>query len=203
MALATIADYEAITGTTVPDGDETTRISRLLDLASSAVLAGAHGQTIEATTTATLTVRPYEGIGYLPQRPVTAIATVTVDGVLLTAGTDYRFESGGDGRPAKLIRRVDGRDSYWSCHELDLTGVEHGWDPVPGQIIAAVVAMTYSAATNGAQAPTTQITVGPFSRSGDAAEAQSPAMALNPSTQAVLDNLCTVRGFASIQVQPG
>jgi hypothetical protein len=201
MALATVADYETITGLTVASGADTDRVEALLDLASSAILAGAHGQQIESAVVTAETIRPYEGVGYFAQRPVTAVASVTYDGDTLTAGTDYRFTAGGDRRPAKLIRVINGYDAEWR-EPLTVTYTA-GWDPVPGQIIAAVVAMTYSAATNGAQAPTTQITVGPFSRSGDAAEAQSPAMALNPSTQAVLDNLCTVRGFASIQVQPG
>ena len=50
MTLATVEDYERLTGTDVPDGAETDRIQALLDVASAAV-QGATGQTIERART--------------------------------------------------------------------------------------------------------------------------------------------------------
>jgi hypothetical protein len=199
-ALATIADYEDITGATVASGDETTRITRLLELNSSAVLAGAHGQLIAQTTNTDLLVQPFEGIAYLPQRPVISITSVVADGVTLTAGTDYRFEAGGNGRPAKLIRRVNGHDSWWTC-ELTVTYMS-GWATIPGQIIGIVVAMTVAQKNNGGAQATTQRTVGPFSSSSDTSESQAPSMALTPSAQDAIDRLCKAAGHASVQLEP-
>lgn len=207
MALATIADYELITGIDVPSGAATTRVTALIALAASAVLAGAHGQQIESATVTAETIRPYEGIGYFKQRPVTAVATVAVvhpDGTTTaqTVNTDYRWTRGGNRRHAKLIRVVGGIDSMWGPEPLLVTYTA-GWATVPAQITAAIVAMVNSTMVNGAGAPNTSASVGPFTRSQEPGEIQSPTMRLNGPTQSLLDDLCGVDGFSSVPVQVG
>lgn len=198
MALATIADYEAITGTALDDpSPERTRVERLLALSESAVLAGAHGQLIEQGTITGLVVRPSEGLVYLPQRPCVSVTEVVYEGETLD-DTGFRFEPGGDGRPALLIRRCDGRDSSWLC-DVTVTYV-YGWDPVPGQIIGMVVAMANSKIVNGAAAPVTAKAVGPFSASVDAADAETPTFAVSARSQATLDALCGVLSPTSVRV---
>jgi len=195
MALATIADYEAITGITVPDAPspERTRIELLLELGSSAVLAGAGGQLITQTTNTSVLIQPYEGIGYLPQRPVNSITTVIVEGETLTANTDYRFEPGGYGRPAKLIRRVNGFDSWWTC-ELTVTYVS-GWATIPGQVKAIVVAIAKSAVDNDGGAAPNSIALGGFAQGWDSP--QQAGMALSPLDLSTIAQLCGVQGHGS------
>lgn len=198
-ALATIADYEAITGTTVASGAETTRVTRLLDLASSAVLAGAHGQLIAQNTTTSLVVQPYEGIAYLPQRPIISITTVVYEGATLTTGTDYRHEPGGNGRPAKLVRRCNGHDASWLC-DLTVTYI-HGWAEVPGQIIGAVVAMVKSTIDNDGGSEATSETAGPYSESWD--NPQQAGFALTESTADMVCALTSVKAPTSVPVGIG
>jgi len=195
MTLATTADYTAITGTELPDGSpELARVELLLGYAESAVLAGAHGQLIAATTITDLVVRPYEGLVYLPQRPVRSVITVTYEGVSLTEGTGFRVQAGGDGRPALLIRLCDGRDSSWLC-DVTVT-YQAGWDPIPGQIIGMCVAMAKSMIDNDGGAGMASDTAGPFSSSWE--DAQPSGLGLTQGQQATLDKLCGVRGPASI-----
>lgn len=213
MALASIDDYETITGATVPDGS-TARVQSLLDMAESAVLAGAHGQLIESQQHEDITLRPVEGVAYFPQRPVTAVASVTLSGVELVEGTDYRWTPGGDGRPAKLIRQSNGVDHYWSlpsgvdgwpADSLALPVVTYtaGWDPVPPQVVALVVFMAHGLVTNGANPQPTQQTVGPFSASFGPDASASPTLHVSEGDQAMLDRLCGVRAPGSVHIHRG
>lgn len=199
MALASITDFEVMTGTPVGT-DKLFRVGELLDMASDAVLAGAHGQTIVQGTT-TMTVYPVEGVAYLPQRPVTAVAAVVADGLTLTAGTQYRFTTGGNRHAARLIRRCDGYDTLWRARELVVT-YTHGWPVVPGQIRAAVCAMVKAVMEQEGGPRVTQDsrTVGPStkSRSFDPKDAQSSTMALTGPTKSLLAELCGLRGQGSI-----
>ena len=195
--LASIADYETITGETVPAAPnaQRTRIEGLIALASEAVLAGAHGQLIEQATYTAVTLNTHDGIAYLPQRPVTAIASVVVDGITL-APTDYRWTPGGFGQPALLIRQVDGLDARWTSRPI--ATFTAGWSPVHGQIRAAIVSMVVSSMEVGGGSPATQHseTAGPFTVQDSyvGVEQQQANLALTASTQAVLDRLCGLRG---------
>jgi hypothetical protein len=203
MALATIADYEAITGTAVPDAPspERDRIERLLELGSSAVLAGAYGQNIAEATYADTTLNVSDGYGYFPQRPVSNVATVTCNGATLTAGTDYRWTPGGNRQPAYLIRIENGRDSYWPADAQLAATYTAGWNPVPGQVIAMNVAMASSTIATGGAAPASSRseTLGGHSEAEtyDTAEARQANYALTPSDQATLNRLCGLRSPAS------
>lgn len=215
MALASTEDYTLRTGTAL-SGDLETRVAALLASAESAVLAAAYGQTIESAAFDVI-ARPYEGILYLPQRPVTditSVAVVNADGseTDLTEGTDYRWEAGGNGRPAVMIRRFGGRDTWWGRaanavgwinsgdeSEIHVVGVA-GWDPAPPQIVGICVAMVKAVIDNSGGPAPTQKTVGPFSASFDAAEARSATMAVTPSDQKIIDRLCKLRTPTSVPV---
>jgi hypothetical protein len=192
VVLASIDDYAAVTGSYPADEG---RVHRLLELASDAVLAGAHGQQI-VSGTVTSTVRPWEGVAYLPQRPMTAVASVVADGATVDP-SEYRWEPGGNRRPALLIRREDGRDVWWPMGELTVEYTA-GWVVVPGQIVAAVVAMVVGTMTAGGGPAVTQEGAGPFQMSF--APGQSPDLSLTRSTRRLLDQLCGVDGPSSVPV---
>lgn len=193
MALASISDYEAITGEAVPSGD-VTRVNKLLAFASSAVLASAHGQLIEGGETVGLEVEPFEGRVFLPQRPVIEVSALSVDGVQIDLG-DCVVVRGGNGRPAYIARR-DGAPFVGAA----VVSYEHGWDPVPGQIVGMVVAVAVSNMQFGAAPQPTQRTAGPFSESYKEETLQPAGVALTAGQIAVLDRLCGVRGGGSVHV---
>lgn len=135
MGLATTDDFELLTG---KSSDE--QIAALLEVASAAVLSNAHDQQIlEGDTTATY--EPVGGVVRLPQRPVTAVASVTYSGAVV-AETGYRWTEGGNGRPAYLVRRIAGIDDYWAG-PVTVT-YTHGWaaDAIPETVKAAIVMLT-------------------------------------------------------------
>ena len=194
--LATVADYEDITGLTV--GEASGRIERLLALASGAVLDCAHDQEIVAgETTATLYV--YEGVARFPQRPVTAVLEVIADGVTLVEGTDYRWTPSWKRRPAYLIARVNGADALWTVDELVVT-YEHGWAEVPAQIITAVVNMVKGVVDLGGGGEVSSKTSGPFSMSF-VEGTQTTDMRVAGHVRSMLDRLCGVPGPTSVPVQ--
>lgn len=192
-ALASIDDWTTITGSAPADP---TRVARLLEMASDAVLAGAHGQAI-VSAERTATVRPFDGIAYLPQRPVTEVAEVLDHTATVIDPTGYRWEQGGDRRPARLVRRTNGIDDYWTVPGLTVTYTA-GWARVPGQVVAAVVAMVVAAMDTGGGTALIQETAGPFSAT--VAEAQLANLSLTPSTVALLHQLCGVDGPSSVPI---
>lgn len=197
MALATVADYEAITGTTVPASPSPVRarIERLLDLCSSAALAGAHGQNITETTYTAVSLNVHDGLAYFPQRPVSQVTTVTIDGVTLVDGTDYRWTPGGNRAPAVLVRVDSGCDSVWTGKPV--ATFTAGWNPVPGQVIAMVVSMVRSTIVNEGAQPSTQEGAGPFQESWEGVETENANLSLTVSAQATLDRLCGLRSAGS------
>lgn len=194
--LASIEDYLAITGKD-PAAVDFDRVLRLLEMASSSVLAGAHGQQI-VSGPFNATVQPAAGVAHLPQRPVTAISSVIADGTAVTS-PGWRWEPGGYRRPARLIRRVDGHDAPWTCAELVVTGTA-GWDPIPGQLVAAVVAMAHGVAENNGSPALASEGAGPFNASVVPGHVQAPNMALTDSTRAIIDDLCGVARGASVAI---
>lgn len=217
MALASIADYEAITGQSLGVADSA-RIERLLVLAESAVLAGAHGQLIVEDTYTDVVMYPVDGVVAFPQRPVTAVAAVEVNGVALVAG-EWRFTAGGNRQQAMLIRRSGGVDVPWTYDVTSIDGAPvsqapevtvtytAGWATIPGQIVAIVCSMVKGAVDNDGSAAAASGTdsAGPFtqSRTYDADTVQAPTMALTRSARSVLASLCGVQGGASLPVTVG
>lgn len=219
MALATTTDYETITGQTL-DGDATTRVSSLLDIASSVVVAEADGQNI-APDTYTETIRPWEGVGYFTQRPVTAVTSVVwnipgASSITLTT-SDYRWTRGGNGRPAKLIRVVQGIDSLWAGADLvtvagtiqpsgslaSTLDVEYEAGEVPGAITALVVSMVRDVVANGGGPAPTSEALGAASFSYDAANLPPGAFELTDAQKAMVRSLVGVRGATSVPVKAG
>lgn len=202
MSLATTDQFQAITGTTL-DGPGLTRAQVLLDLASDAVLANAHGQNITSQTYEDATLYQQEGVFYFPQRPVTAVASVTVGGELVDPSM-YRWEAGGPmqgRRPARLIRRILGHDTFWGYaaglgHWFFNGDVEAtvtytaGWDPVPGQIVGAVVAMANAVFSNGADPLMSLERIEGWEGKLDMTDAQYPDLSITAHTQSILDQLC-------------
>lgn len=126
-ALATVADVEAVTGRTFAAGAETNRVTRLLELASAAVRAYT-GQTLSAVADDVVPVRPDGGYRFrLPQRPVTAVASITRGGSPLAA-TSYWWSRAG------MVESVYGT---WGVDVLTVT-YSHGFTPVPDDVILAV-----------------------------------------------------------------
>lgn len=198
MALATTADYEALAGQTLDDA-ETARVTLLLDAASEAVLAGANGQLIIEDTYTDVTIYNRDGRFWFPQRPVTDVASVEVDGVTLTEDDDYRWTSGGNGRPALLIRRVDGRDSQWTYPEAVVTYTA-GWATVPWPIRAAVVATVKQVYQASAATPQTQVTPsGAFGTTYPQTNLDTLPMRLLPSTRKVINEWTKVAAGQSVE----
>jgi hypothetical protein len=192
--LVSVDEYQAVTGDTCDKG----RLTSLLTYASSAILAEAHGQQIVAGSSTDTIVFNYEGRFYLPQRPVTAVASVTIDGELLDP-TGYRWTAGGNRRHATIIRRCDGHDSSFRCAEATVT-YSHGWAVVPGQIVMAIVAMVRSAiATDMGTRELVSKTIG-GSTDQYATTDRTADMNVAGSTRALLDKLCGVDGFGSVSV---
>lgn len=201
MALATTADYEAITGTTLADASpERSRVESLLAMTESAVLAGAHGQNIAQAIYTAVRLNISDGVGFFPQRPVSNVSAVWLDGVLLTAGIGYRWTPGGNRRPALLVRVVGGCDSYWPAGSVLTATYTAGWDPVPGQVKALQVSMVRSLVANDGDQPATQEGAGPFQKSWEGVEVQNANLSLTSSAQATLDRLCGLRGPSSAPI---
>jgi hypothetical protein len=67
----------------------------------------------------------------LPAAPVIAVASVTVDGTALTAGTDYKVR-----RDAGVLRRMGDVWPDWA--EVDVVW-DHGYDPIPDDVQEVVI----------------------------------------------------------------
>jgi len=102
-APVSVDDYRTTTGQVVAP-EEAARVQDLLDASWEELLIGANGQNLVTTTYTAATLYNRDGRFWFPQRPVTAVSSVVVDGVTLTVNTDYRWEAGGNGRPGLLIR---------------------------------------------------------------------------------------------------
>ncbi|HMV73261.1 MAG TPA: hypothetical protein PKB00_01690 [Microthrixaceae bacterium] len=207
-APVSIADYEDLTGLTVAGTDSEARVQSLLDRAWDAVLTAAAGQAIASTTYTDVTLIPYEGVIYFPQRPVTDVASVSFAGEELTEGSDYRWTPGGNGRPAKLIRRFGGIDSYWQTI-AGFPGVASppadvvvtytaGWETVPAILAGIVVAVTRAAFDNGGSDGVVSESAGPFSVTYEAP--RSGAMRLTDADKAEIAAVCGVRGPSSVPI---
>lgn len=226
--LASTDDYEALLGVTLTD-PETARVTRLLEMASSSVLASTYGQTlVEATTTETL--RQFNGVFWFPQRPVTAVASVEIGGFTIDPA-DYRWTRGGNGRGAKLIRRYTYNgisvDTSWSRNEPDLyrplldyernawftrdteatATYTHGFadGTVERDLIATAVVNMASTAMHAqpGQAVTSRSkTVASFALAETYAQpvTTSVGMIVPSDVQALIERLCCVEPAASIEV---
>ena len=111
---------------------ELTRVQRLLELASGLV-RGECGQTLSAVTADTVTLPgTWEADLLLPEFPVTAVASVTIDSQPVDPA-DYAWNSYGT-----LYRAC----STWGGPDAEVTVVyDHGYATVPDDIITFVCAI--------------------------------------------------------------
>lgn len=124
MAFATVDELASWMQETIPDGDA--RATLLLDAATAAIQAYTRQSITQATGAVTL-----NGNGaivqLLPETPVTAVASVVLDGVTLTADDDYEWDAEG------VLYRTNG--GIWTRGRRNLVVTyTHGWDPIPPAI---------------------------------------------------------------------
>lgn len=189
-ALATVADVEAVTGRTFAAGAETNRVTRLLELASAAVRAYT-GQTLSAVVGDVVPVRPDGGYHFrLPQRPVTAVASVTRGGSLLAATTYWWSRAG----------IVESAYGTWGVDALTVT-YSHGFSPVPDDVVSVVAAIAGRAVTNpdGVRSET----IGTYSVTHTvSADGAAAGLLLGTSELSVLDRYRRTVGRIPITVPP-
>lgn len=127
--LATVADLEARLERALA-GAERTRAERLLDDASAAVREWTGQHFTQATTT--ISVRPKRGKVRLPQRPVTAVTTVTD-----VAGNPLLFEWLGSDRVKVTLTSFEIEGTYTGLVKVTYT---HGYaaDEIPRIVVAIV-----------------------------------------------------------------
>jgi hypothetical protein len=128
-AFATHAEFATRLGVTLTAGEQTDATS-LLEMASD-IIRSETGQTIDAVTNDTLT-RPgaWGDRIRLPERPVTNVDSVTLDGTALTSDDFYL-----DGD--ELVR-----DSRWGGPEASLAvQYDHGYATVPAAVKAVCLEM--------------------------------------------------------------
>jgi hypothetical protein len=137
-ALATVADLATLLGRTFTEAQEL-QAQALLDQASSVVRSYVRLDITQATTTDTFTMRRADpvlhqcaGAVTLPQRPVTDIATVRINGVEIS---DW-WQDG-----SELLLRSWAWDSPPAANRAPQVTVTytHGWAEVPGDIRAIVL----------------------------------------------------------------
>lgn len=198
-SLATTDNYETVAG---PIGSvDRPRVQRLLDMASDAVLGAAHGQQIVAGVSSGVTVFAHDGVLYLPQRPVTAVAEVMVDGDIVDP-SEYRFEAGGQRRHARLIRRSGAADSLWDVPEATVT-YSHGWATVPGPIVALVVSLAAGAMSAGGGPVPIEWHAEDVGEKYDAATVQHGNLTITGAGQKMLDRWCGVASLPTMTLTRG
>jgi hypothetical protein len=138
-SLVTVADFAQRLGRTFTPEQEL-QAQALLDDASSVVRAYVRLDISRATTTDTFTMRRVDPLRHgcagavtLPQRPIEAVTAVVVDGV---ATADWWLDG------SDLLLRAWSWDQPPAAHQPPQATVTytHGWDPVPGDIQAIVMA---------------------------------------------------------------
>lgn len=142
MAFATNAELEDWLGYTL-DASETTRATLVLEVASATIQAYTRQTISEVSGDAVELKGTWEHVLELPERPVTAVASVSVDGVAQTVTTDYLVVK-------NELRRPNAEYHNWQMPSNDFypfakTGwggpssivavtYTHGFDPVPDDI---------------------------------------------------------------------
>ena len=194
--LVTLSEYEAVTGSCADPG----RTSVLLGLASDAVRSAAGGQIISAATSEDVELRNWEGVFYFPQRPVRAVTSVTIGGVLVDPA-GYRWTAGGYGRHAALIA-VDstGRDVDWSAPVAVVT-YDHGWLTVPGALVTMVASMVRGVTDGGGGGTVTSRSIEGYS---ETIEGAPPAdMSVSGPVRSLITELCGAPRFGSLPILKG
>jgi len=201
-APVSVDDYRTTTGQVVAP-EEAARVQDLLDASWEELLIGANGQNLVTTTYTAATLYNRDGRFWFPQRPVTAVSSVVVDGVTLTVNTDYRWEAGGNGRPGLLIRRVNGYDSVWTDAEATVTYVA-GWATLPGPLRGVVCTMAKRSYQGSTATPFVEVTPsGAFGESYPQSRIDDLPPHLTPALQKQVDRWTKVRGYGSVEMRRG
>jgi hypothetical protein len=192
--LATVADVEAVSKT-VPAGD-LTRVNRLIAMVSARVVSYTGQRFDEASET--ITVYPVDGIARLPQRPVTAVASVVKDGTLLDSSL-YAWTANGYLRPVQSTDAAWLLETWPSC-QLVVT-YTHGYaaGDLPADVsmvVAEIVAERWLAGSQNAEGLVSESIDGYAAAWGSSS---SPASALSPDHKQVLDAYRRSK-FASVRL---
>lgn len=145
MALISGTDLATYLQITYSSGD--TALAQAVTLACGLV-TGYTGQGIESTTyTHTLLINSDQTIR-LPQRPVTAVTSVTIDGTVLTSGTDYDWDG---------LSYMIALDGYTPADDVFTASVVYvaGYASVPADVKAATLSVG-AALYNGAPGVTSE-----------------------------------------------
>lgn len=132
VALASVTDLANWLGETIPAGDP--RATRLIELASAAV-QNHTGQTIVAVAGDAVDL-PGGDTLLLPQRPVTAVTQVSVDGGVVTG---FTFTTSG------VVRRDGGFGTSSSTVRVTY---DHGYTVIPDDLVAVTVQVAARAWSN-------------------------------------------------------
>lgn len=168
MSFATPAELETFLGYTVPDD----RAQLMLDLATAAIQRYAR-QTFALVEDDTLTLRGSWGDTlWLPQRPVVAVTSITVDGILAPA-TTYTWTTDGkvtlDTDPSWIVNLAETNDGYWGGDDVLVVVVyDHGQD-VPDDVKGICLGVAARLIGNAASAGIVQETIGAYSVTYDRA----------------------------------
>lgn len=133
-ALATLQDYAYVAGVDLPTGDDATRITRLIEMASAAVERWC-GRSFTLVEDDEITVQVTSGSLRLPNGPVT-----TLTSVLTSDGEEVDL----DGVSVDSLGFVSGS---WSCGAYTVT-YSHGFDPIPDDVSAVVANMVHRYLSN-------------------------------------------------------
>lgn len=182
MAFATEADLEALTGRSF----ETAQATLLLDLAT-AVIRSYTAQTLDQVEDDDVVLPGRWGsVLVLPERPVTAVAAISVDGTVLAAA-DWSWDGADKVYRGSRIDSVsinDGAlsDGHWGGPHVQVeVTYTHGFPTIPDDIKAVCLAMADRAAAS--PGGVTQESVGSYS----VTYARTNGVHLAADEQAILD----------------
>lgn len=207
-ALATLTDVAAV-AQAVPTADQS-RVTRLIEIVSARVQRYT-GQTITAVAGDVVTITPHDGELRLPQRPVTAVASVVIGGTTIDA-TLYEAKANGVlKRRAPTAAGVDSQFGFlasgwpvngeWPWPPLATTVTySHGYATVPDDlagVVAEVVASRWLGGSRRAEGKTGENIDG----YGESWATPRAAMesAWEPEHKDILDSYRRA-GFASVRI---
>lgn len=141
--LATAADVEARLGRQLTDEEEARVPALLAD--ASALVREFTGQQLDAITGDTIVLRPVGSLLRLPQRPVTAVTSVSAvgpDGSSVGALSGWTWD-GRDKVDLTWAQRAGSWPTTWRDPLPDTYQVlyDHGYDPLPHTVMSTVCAM--------------------------------------------------------------
>lgn len=149
-ALAAVFDVEAVLQREIATED-VPRVTRLIELASGVARREAGGQTISAVAGDVITLAgTYESEMWLPQRPVTALTSIVVDGITVISST-YKWTRQGRLYRTSYDREIPDWRSWgpWGTPDSEVVVTyDHGYADVPEDIALVVAEMVSNRISN-------------------------------------------------------